>query len=347
MEPFTISPEDPRTLVDIAERSRWQGRVQGAMLTALVTVVGFMAGAAVVHVLESGEETRGAPLERSGLNLGLEYMAVPALPHHTVSATHEQKNVVTLTVISQEMDSVQHRASSCPPRTWVSEELGSGSWIINETDSSWSWYMEFLKINKSAWPAEFHASDIHRYSFWQNASGLFYIMNHTIPASGFHLLFEANSNGEWMKNPYPVLTPAGFDPHGAKVNLLDVRYAFEEPGIPFDDSCHAWRCDMPIVQNVSVGGKIVPTEFIVSFWRELTSPTEMRCTLYITEANTGKTLSPWNEAGYGPVPSSQIPGKPQRLSYRYFRKTVQSFEDVEKRLPCVKTGIPGDDHQFC
>lgn len=202
-------------------------------------------------------------------------------------------------------------------------------------------------MSRSAWPAEFHATDMHQYIFWTNDTGLFYIMNHTIPGNGFHLLFEAGSNNKWMKNPYPVLTPAGFDPNSSKVDLLKVRYAFEEPGIPFEDSCHAWRCDMPMVRNVTIDGKVVPTEYVVTFWRELTSPTEMRCTLYITEANTGKSIEPWSNPGYGQAPSTTIPGEPKRLSYRYFRRTVQSFEDSAARHACRASGIAGDEHTFC
>jgi hypothetical protein len=207
--------------------------------------------------------------------------------------------------------------------------------------------MEFLDVDKKAWPAEFHATDMHQYIFFSNATGLFYIMNHTIPATNFHLLFEADSNGKWMPNPYPVLTPAGFDPSSAKVDLKKVRYTFEEPGVPFADSCWAWRTDMPMVKNVTKDGKVVPKEFVVTFWRELTSPSAMRCTLYITEADTGMAIAPWTEPGYGLAPSASIPGSPKRLSYRYFGKAVQSFSDAQARHNCIPSGIPGDVHEFC
>jgi len=238
--------------------------------------------------------------------------------------------------------------AKCPPKEWITQSFGHGHWIVNDTDpTSWAWYMEFLNVKKEDWPAEFHATDMHQYIFWTNSSGLFYIMNHTIPASGFHLLFEADANGQWRPNPYPVLTPAGFDPHSAKVDLKKVRYVFEEPGVPFADSCWAWRCDMPMVKNVTVNGKIVAKEFVVSFWRELVSPTSMRCTLFITDADTGESIAPWNETGYSLKPVDKIPGQPKRLSYRYFRKTVQSLEDALQRLPCKQSGIQGDDHNFC
>merc|ERR1719247_2511929 len=118
-------------------------------------------------------------------------------------------------------------ADACPSKEWIHQDFGHGHWIINSTDpDTWAWYMEFLNVDKKSWPAEFHATDMHQYVFWENSSGTFYQMNHTIPASGFHLLFEADANGQWRKNPYPVLTPAGFDPHSAKVDLKKVRYVF-------------------------------------------------------------------------------------------------------------------------
>jgi hypothetical protein len=240
------------------------------------------------------------------------------------------------------------KASTCPPKPWILETFGNGHWIINNTDPvSWAWYLEFLNVSKDAYDAEFHATDMHQYIFWTNASGMFYIMNHTIPSSGFHLLFEADANGVWRKNPYPVLTPAGFDPSSAKVDLQKVRYVIEEPGIPFADSCWSWRTDMPMVVNRTENGKVTPTEFVVSFWRELTSPTDMRCTLYIVKGDTYESIAPWSEAGYGLTPSDAIPGAPKRLSYRYFKKTTQSFADAEKRLSCEKSGIAGDHHKFC
>ena len=37
--------------------------------------------------------------------------------------------------------------------------------------------MEFLDVDKKAWPAEFHATDMHQYIFFSNATGIFYIMS--------------------------------------------------------------------------------------------------------------------------------------------------------------------------
>lgn len=311
-DPSPLSLREPREVAKPSQLPKWilQGVVVGVVASMVLLVV-------------------GGALALGGIQLPVQHAARGTTAGLSASAPQA--------------------AATCPSRQWILEALSHGHWIINETDAtSWAWYMEFLKVNKKEWPAEFDATDMHQYSFWTNSSGIFYIMNHTIPASGFHLLFEAGSNGKWQKNPYPVLTPAGFDPSSAKVDLKGVRYVFEEPGVPFAESCHAWRCDMPMVQNVTVDGKIVAKEFIVTFWRELVSPTSMRCTLYITEAQAGESIAPWNKPGYGLPPSEKIQGRPKRLSYRYFQQTTQSMTDALKRLPCKKTGMVDDEeHLFC
>ena len=53
--------------------------------------------------------------------------------------------------------------------------------------------MEFLNVKKEAWPAEFHASDIHEYAFFEKAGGAYFLMNHTIPATNFHVRGERRS----------------------------------------------------------------------------------------------------------------------------------------------------------
>jgi len=212
--------------------------------------------------------------------------------------------------------------ADCPGLPWIKESLSTGAFILNYTDDTWGAYMNFLHVDKAHWYDEFHASDIWQYVFYDNS----FIMNHTIPKAGFHLLYEASLSGEWEKNPYPYVTPAGFDPH-AKVNLSTFRNVFEEPGFPHPDSCHALRTEMPVVNNITG----VQKEYIVKFWRELTTPSDMRCTLTVYDAKTGETIEPW---------ATQLKdAKPfPNYAYRYFRRTVQSFEDVVKRLPCQPTG---------
>ncbi|CAE8712259.1 unnamed protein product, partial [Polarella glacialis] len=134
----------------------------------------------------------------------------------------------------------------CAPLNWIKQDFGTGHWILNYTDSSWGEYMTFLGVDRSHWPEEFAASDIHQYAFFEKT----FIMNHTIPLTNFHLLFEVGTENKWEKNPYPQVTPAGLDPH-AGVKLTDFRNAFEQPGVPHEDSCWALRTDMPLVQNKS------------------------------------------------------------------------------------------------
>ena len=110
-------------------------------------------------------------------------------------------------------------SAACPPAEWILGSFASGYWIVDHTDDSWSRYLTFLHVPKAAWPAEYAATDIHLYAFANTSNPTTFVMNHTIPKTGFHLLFESDLTGEWVHNPYPTLTPAGFDPHTAKVNL--------------------------------------------------------------------------------------------------------------------------------
>jgi hypothetical protein len=210
----------------------------------------------------------------------------------------------------------------CPPLKWIKQGMSSGTWILNYTDLTWGAYMNFLGVDQAHWNDEFNASDIWQYSFYDET----FIMNHTIPMVGFHLLYEASLKGVWEKNPYPYVTPAGFDKHAA-VDLSNFRNVFEKPGIPHADSCWALRTDMPVVSNHT--GKL--KEYIVTFWRELTTPSDMRATLHIYDAKTMDIIEPWKSQLQDASPT---PG----FSYRYFRRTVQSFEDVVKRWKCRPTG---------
>lgn len=218
----------------------------------------------------------------------------------------------------------------CPPLKWIKMGLSSGAFILNYTDESWGAYMKFLNVAPDKWPDEFNASDIWQYVFYDDS----FIMNHTIPKAGFHLLYEASLSGKWEKNPYPYVTPSGFDKHVA-VNLSTFRNEFEKPGIPHKDSCWALRTDMPVASNFTGEER----EYIVRFWRELRTPEDIMATLYVYDAKTGETIEPWKSQMKNAKP---FPG----YSYRYFRRTVQSFEDIEKRLECAPTGVrPGT--YFC
>lgn len=219
----------------------------------------------------------------------------------------------------------------CPPLHWVKQEFGSGHWILNYTDKTWEPYMIFLGLPKSDWYNEFHTSDVHQYAMYENT----FIMNHTIPLTHFHVLFEAGLTGKWEKNPYPAPTPQGLDPSKVKVNLTNFRNVFEKPGVPHSDSCWALRTDMPVVNNATG----TPKEYLVTFWRELTSPIDMRCTLYITDPTTGSIIEPWATEMKDAKP---FPG----YSYRYFRKTVQSFDDALKRLNATPTGLRQDTYFY-
>lgn len=214
-------------------------------------------------------------------------------------------------------------STTCPPREWVLEDFGSGHWILDHTDeSTWSWYMDLLRVPESARPAEYHCSDIHQYIFTDKT----FIMNHTIPLVNFSLKFEAGTEGKLEKNPYPAPTPQGFDPRVAKVNLTNWRNAIDTG--PFGKSCSALRTEMVSAVAREDDPKKFD-EYWVIFWRELVTPTYMKASLYVTDPE-GNKIGPWKSGGY---------------SYRYFRKTVQSFEDTTKRLSCQESGFHGTE--FC
>eukprot|EP00440_Ansanella_granifera_P017318 gb/GFBE01018809.1/.p1 GENE.gb/GFBE01018809.1/~~gb/GFBE01018809.1/.p1 ORF type:complete len:266 (+),score=64.65 gb/GFBE01018809.1/:1-798(+) len=256
-------------------------------------------------------------------------LVVSAAAQDLFLAANHRETAVVLT------DSPKSQAYSpaerqCAPLNWIKQDFGTGHWILNYSDATWGAYMVFLGVDKKHWNDEFKASDIHQYAFIDD----YFIMNHTIPLTNFHLLYKASLSGKWEKNPYPQVTPAGMDPHAA-VNLSNFRNVFEEPGAPHPDSCWAMRTDMPVVQNKSG----VLKEYIVSFWRELTSPIDMRCTLHVKDAKTGEVIEPWA--------TQMKDSKPfPNYSYRYFRKTVQSFVDAAKRLPCAPTGEQNGTY-FC
>jgi len=220
-------------------------------------------------------------------------------------------------------DAKAEEEHQCPPLKWIKQSMSEGAFILNYTDDSWGSYMKFLHVDQSHWDDEFHASDIWQYVFYDNT----FIMNHTIPKANFHLLYETPLNGEWVKNPYPYVTPAGFDPKAGKVALSKFKNFFEKPGWPHPDSCYALRTEMPVVNNIDGVNK----EYVVKFWREMTSAADMRCTLTVYDASTNQTIEPWATQMKDTKPFPNY-------AYRYFRKTVQSFEDVLKRLPCAPTG---------
>lgn len=213
------------------------------------------------------------------------------------------------------------RDEQCPPREWLLDAWGTGHWILDHTDqATWSWYMDFLEVPEASRPDEYNCSDIHQYIFTEKT----FAMNHTIPHTNFSLQFESGTEGEWVKNPYPALTPAGFDPRVAKVNLTTWRNAWDDG--PRGKSCEAsaLRTEMPVVKNITdASGRKVKAEFITVFWRELETPNFMKASLYVKHTN-GTLLEPWASKGF---------------SYRYFRKTVQSFGDSARRLPCVPAKV--------
>jgi len=230
----------------------------------------------------------------------------------------------------------QPQQPACPPLEWIKKDFGSGHWILNYTDRSWTAYMKFLGVDSSHWSQEFNTSDIHQYVFFDDT----FIMNHTIPLTKFHLLFEAPLTRKWNKNKYPAVTPAGMDPKAAQ-NLTDWRNYFEEPGHPHPDSCWALRTDMAVAHKVCRWENFDChwKSFVVTFWRELTSPIDMRVTLHVYDNSTQQVIEPWKSqmGDVKPFPA---------FSYRYFRKTVQSFGDAAARLPCAPTGLR-DGTFFC
>jgi hypothetical protein len=258
----------------------------------------------------------------AGLLFGFNFIARTALqaPKGSSFRAADSSDDVSLLVVPPEAPTT----AACPPEAWVKADFGSGHWILDHTDKSWEMYMEFLHVPPSAWSDEFNCSDIHQYIFTDRDT---FVMNHTIPKTHFHLLFEAGTIGKWEKNPYPAPTPAGFDPAVAKVNLTSWRNAFDAG--PDGTACSALRTDMPTVMNDTITHK--PVEYVVTFWRELVSPTFMKASLHVTTPE-GELIEPWKSKG---------------LSHRYFRKTVQSFEDAALRLPCAPTGLANESLEFC
>jgi hypothetical protein len=198
-------------------------------------------------------------------------------------------------------------------------------------------YMDFLNVSKEALPDEFNSTDFHQYIFDLEKSR--YVMNHTIPASNFSLLFNSSLAWEWEDNPYPAPTPSGFDPNISS-NFSTWRNKIDKgPGkkpfkvdedAPDGTSCYALKSQLWQPRNETLpNGTIHTVMYVNTFWRELVSPTLAKFTLVIADENF-MPIEPWKSQGY---------------SYRWFRRTVQSFEDVPLRLPCKPSGIEGDE--FC
>jgi hypothetical protein len=214
-----------------------------------------------------------------------------------------------------------------------------GHWILDYTDGSWDPYMEFLGLQNSAWPTERNTSDMHEY--WMDKDGAYYVMNHTIPASNFHLTFRtplgtAAHKPEWEPSPYTMPTPAGFNPHPLKFNMTLWRNFIEDPGTPFPESCYALRTQTRGIYNESG----VLSEKVVDFTGELLTPYEWRYSLHVWDYETGQTLEPWRSQMQDAKP---YPG----VSYRYFKKAVQSFSDAEERNACRTLSVSGQSYQFC
>lgn len=224
--------------------------------------------------------------------------------------------------------------AQCPPRSWIYSILNNGHWIVDHTDPSWGWYLDFLGVPADLWPIEYNATDVHEYIFFDEGENTSFIMNHTIPASvagseAFHLQFQASVDDIWQPNPYPRPTPGGLDPGAMKVNFSTFRNAFDDgPGEPYprDTACLPWRTDMPVVSNFT--GK--PTEYIVVFWRLITSPVDMHVVLKVTDPQ-GNIIEPWKSKGF---------------SLRYFKKARQSYSDAVNRYKCTPSPVnPARD--FC
>merc|ERR1712045_272211 len=108
--------------------------------------------------------------------------------------------------------------------------------------------MEFLNISKEALPDEFNSTDFHQYIFDLDKNMFF--MNHIIPASNFSLKFNASLSFDWEPNPYPTVTPSGFD-NGSFPELTSWRNRIDKgPGswpfkadedAPDGTSCYALR----------------------------------------------------------------------------------------------------------
>jgi hypothetical protein len=228
---------------------------------------------------------------------------------------------------------------NCPPKEWVMKMYSGGHWILNYTDSSWDPYMQWLGLQKSAWPTERNTSDIHELDM--SDDGRWYVMNHSIPLSKFHLKFRtavgtAEDPGEWTQTPYAMPTPAGFNPHALKFNFTLWRNYIEEPGHPFPDSCYALRTQSRGTYNNSG----VLSEQVVDFTGELLSPYEWRYSLHVWDWNSKKTIEPWLSQMEHARP---YPG----VSYRYFKKASQSFADAEARNACRHMTVGGEAYEFC
>lgn len=229
--------------------------------------------------------------------------------------------------------------SRCMPKEWVLQMYNRGHWILDYTDSSWDAYMEFLGLDKSLWPTERNTSDIHEYVFAMDGS--YYVMNHTIPLSDFHLQFKTaigtvHKKPEWTQTPYMMPTPGGFDPQPLTLNMTLWRNFWEEDGKPFRESCHALRTQTRGVYNDSG----VISEVVVDFTGELTSPYEWRYSLHVWNWTTGEVLEPWK--------SQLRDAKPHpNVCYRYFKKATQSFGDALAKNPCAKLDVDGRTYEFC
>merc|ERR1711924_307286 len=115
-------------------------------------------------------------------------------------------------------------------------------------------------------------------------------------------------------------TPAGFNPHPLKYNMTLWSNWIKEPGSPFAGSCWAMRTQNRGIYNDT--GRL--SELVVDFTGELTSPYEWRYSLHVWDWSTGETIEPWKSQLQDAKP---YPG----VSYRYFKKAVQSFTDAEAR----------------
>lgn len=231
-----------------------------------------------------------------------------------------------------------------PPRTnctsaeWHLGIFGSGSWVLDHTEDNWMSYMNFLNVSQEALPSEFNSTDIHQYIF--DLEKNVFIMNHTIPDAGFSLNFSAGLSWEWEPNAYPAPTPQGFDPDIQAANFTAWRNKIDMgPGSfpsfnlsqdsPDGASCFALKTQMPQPRNeTQPDGSVKTVMYYNTFWRELVSPTLAKYTLVIADEDF-MPIEPWKSEGY---------------SYRWFRKSVQSFGDAAKKLPCHSSPFEGEEY---
>lgn len=216
--------------------------------------------------------------------------------------------------------------------------FGSGYWILDHTEDNWAAYMNFLNVSEDAWDDEFNSTDIHQYAF--DVEKNIYVMNHTIPATNFSLLFNATLDWKFVTNPYPAPTPAGFDPsQTTSFTTWRNKIDFGPGKKPADNvshdvhdgnSCWALKTQMPQPRNeTQPDGSIKTVMYYNTFWRELVSPTLAKFSLVLADEHF-RPIEPWASQGY---------------SYRWFRRAVQTMDDVKKRLPCKDTGLQGE--KFC